>query len=148
MNQPFDTEPSDQSEATGSARMHPSPPHANWREALMDLIAARFALFQLESKELSEQAAKRATFIAAACACTFFAWVLILIGGISMLSNFTGWRWDAVALALATIHLLAGIMFAKSARHSGNAAFPVTRAEFQKDREWIQNFSKDKKSNG
>jgi uncharacterized membrane protein YqjE len=148
MNQPFDTEPSDQSEATGSARMHPSPPHANWREALMDLIAARFALFQLESKELSEQAAKRATFIAAACACTFFAWVLILIGGISMLSNFTGWRWDAVALALATIHLLAGIMFAKSAKDSGNAAFPVTRAEFQKDREWIENFSKDKKSNG
>ena len=148
MNQPFDTEPSDQSEATGSARMHPSPPHANWREALMDLIAARFALFQLESKELSEQAAKRATFIAAACACTFFAWVLILIVGISMLSNFTGWRWDAVALALATIHLLAGIMFAKSAKDSGNAAFPVTRAEFQKDREWIENFSKDKKSNG
>ena len=148
MNQSFDTEPSDQTEASGNAHMHPSPPHANWREALLDLIAARFALFQLESKELSEQAARRASFIAAACACTFFAWALILIGGISMLSNFTGWRWDAVALALATIHLLAGIMFAKSAKHSGNAAFPVTRAEFQKDREWIENFSKDKKSNG
>ena len=134
MNQSFDTEPSDQTEASGNAHMHPSPPHANW--------------FQLESKELSEQAARRASFIAAACACTFFAWALILIGGISMLSNFTGWRWDAVALALATIHLLVGIMFAKSAKQSGNTAFPVTRAEFQKDREWIENFSKDKKSNG
>lgn len=147
MNQPFDNGPLDQTGALGSAPMHPSPPHANWREALMGLIAARFALFQLESKELSEQVARRASFIAAACACTFFAWALILIGGVSMLSNLTGWRWDVIALALATIHLLAGIMFAKSAKHSGNAAFPFTRAEFQKDREWIENFSKDKKSN-
>lgn len=148
MNQPYDTEPSDLTGTSDSDSIHPSPPHANWREALMGLIAARCALIQLESKEASEEAARRASLIAAACACTFFAWALILLGGISMISNFTGWHWDAVALALAIVHLLAGIVFAKFAKPSRNAAFPVTRAEFQKDREWIENFSKDKKSNG
>lgn len=113
----------------------------------MALIATRVALIEFESKDAAKQAAKRAALIAAACICGIFAWVLLLAGGISLIAETNGWSWYAVAIGAAIIHLLAGIILASMAKPSSNAAFPVTRAEFQKDREWIENFHKAKKSN-
>ena len=55
--------------------------------------------------------------------------------------------WDQVAIGVAVLHLLAGIILARLAKPSAATAFPVTRAEFKKDREWIENFQKTKKSN-
>ena len=122
-------------------------PRANWREALMGLVAARLALIQLESKDATREASRRAALIGAACATVFFAWALLLIGGISLLAHATGWPWNLVTVGLAILHLVLGIILAQSAKPSGAASFPVTRAEFQKDREWIENFNKTKKSN-
>jgi hypothetical protein len=122
-------------------------PRANWRVALMDLVAARLALIQLESKDATQEASRRAALIAAACAAAFFAWSLLLVGGVSLLAQATGWPWNLVAIGLAMLHLVVGIILAQSAKPSGAASFPITRAEFQKDREWIENFNKNKKSN-
>ena len=122
-------------------------PRANWRVALMDLVAARLALIQLESKDATQQASRRAALIAAACAAAFFAWALLLVGGVSLLAQATGWPWNLVTIGLAMLHLVVGIILFQSAKPSGAASFPVTRAEFQKDREWIENFNKNKKSN-
>jgi uncharacterized membrane protein YqjE len=113
----------------------------------MALIAARFALIEFESKDAAKQGAKRAALIAAACICGIFAWVLFLAGGISLIAETNSWSWYAVAIGAAVIHLLAGIILASLAKSPASAAFPVTRAEFQKDREWIENFHKTKKSN-
>ena len=52
-----------------------------------------------------------------------------------------------VAIGLAILHLLLAVVFAKLAKPSGKPAFPFTRAEFEKDREWIENFQKTSKSN-
>lgn len=113
----------------------------------MALIAARFALIQLESKDAAKEGARRASLVAAACGCAVFAWGLLLAGGVSIIAHETGWPWNFVAVGAAVLHLLAAIILAISAKSSGDSAFPVTRAEFQKDREWIENFKQTRKSN-
>lgn len=112
----------------------------------MDLIAARLTLIQLESQDAAQAAGRRSILIATACACGFFTWGLLLVSGISIISRTTGWPWDWVATGLAALHLLVGIILAQSAKSSGKPAFPITRAEFQKDRKWIENFNKTKRS--
>ena len=113
----------------------------------MALIAARFALIQLESKIAAKEGAKRASFVAGACACAIFTWALVLAGGISLISEATGRPWNQITIGLAILHLLVGIILARLAKPSADTAFPITRAEFQKDREWIENFQKTEKSN-
>jgi hypothetical protein len=113
----------------------------------MALIASRFALIELESKDLAKAGARCASLIAAACGCFIFTWALILAGGVALISELTGWPWSRITLAAAAIHLLAGIILARRAKPSGEPSFPVTRAEFQKDREWIENYQKTRKSN-
>lgn len=112
----------------------------------MALIAARVALIQLEGKAAAKEGGRRATLIAAACACAFFAWALLLAGGVSLVSEAAGWHWNLVAILAAVLHLVVGIVLFKMAKPSGSPAFPNTRAEFQKDREWIEHFNKTKKS--
>ena len=113
----------------------------------MDLIASRVALIQLESKDAARGAARRAVIIAAACGCAFAAWMLLLAGGVSIISQATGWPWNWVAVGLAAVHLLVGVILAQVAKAAGTPNFPATRTEFQKDREWIENFNKPRKSN-
>ena len=112
----------------------------------MALIAARVALIELESKEAALAAGRRTALIGAACACVFFMWALAITAAVSLISRAVGWPWDWVAAGLAALHLIVGILLAQSAKSAGNPAFPFTRAEFKKDREWIENFNKAKKS--
>ncbi|NQX00517.1 phage holin family protein [bacterium] len=146
MNPPSDPVPALPGDDFGSEFPHSASAPANWCEALMGLLAARLALIQLESKDTAGELARRAALVAAACACVVFAWALLLAGAISIIAKTTGWPWDWVSVGLAALHLLAGIILVKFAKPSATPAFPVTRAEFQKDRAWIENFSKNKKS--
>ncbi len=113
----------------------------------MALIAARFALIELESKDAAKQGVKRAALIAAACICGIFAWALLVAGCVSLIAETNDWPWYAVAIGAAVIHLLAGIILVSMAKSPASAAFPFTKAEFQKDREWIENLHKTPKSN-
>jgi hypothetical protein len=133
---------------------HPSfadPPSAgfrlpgNWLEALMSLIESRFALIQLEARQSARSNASRAIRIIAAAFCLVFTWALLLIGGISAIAESSDWAWHWVALIAAAAHLLAAVLLVISCK-AASPAFPVTRAEFQKDREWIENFQKKSES--
>lgn len=112
----------------------------------MGLISSRIALIELESKEAAGAGARRAACLVAAVIFAFFAWALLLAGGISAIAASTGWPWFWLALGAAAIHLTVALMLLKSAKPTGQPAFPVTRSEFQKDREWIENFQKTRKS--
>jgi uncharacterized membrane protein YqjE len=124
-----------------------TPLPSNWQEALLSLIVSRVALIQLESKDAINDGVRRATCIVAAVICAFFAWALLLAGGIAAISNFTGWPWYWLAIAAAAAHLLASIGFARTMKAPCHPSFPVTRSEFQKDREWLENIQKTRKSN-
>lgn len=146
MNSASDMETPPPSADTDHGREQSGAIPSNWREALLTLVASRVTLIQLESKDAARDAGRRAARIVAVLFCAFFAWALLLTGGIAALAKATGLPWYGVALAFAALHLLAAAIFAKAARTPAAPAFPVTRAEFQKDREWIENFQKTPKS--
>lgn len=137
--------------------MNPSPendnPHAagvgaspaNWREALTTLIATRVALIQHEARESARSGAKRFARLIAAVLCLFFTWALVLVGGVAALCATTGWPWHWVTLAAAALHLLAAFLLLSGSKPAG-PSFPLTRAEFQKDREWFENLHHKPKS--
>jgi uncharacterized membrane protein YqjE len=113
----------------------------------MSLIASRVALIQLESKDAGKETAKRASLIGGAIGCLFFTWALLLVGGVAAIAEATKYPWHWIAMGFALLHLIAALILFRLAKPSGKPAFPATRAEFQKDREWIENFQKTKKSN-
>lgn len=113
----------------------------------MALVAARVSLIQLESKDVAKEASRRAALIGAACVSGVITWGLLLVGCISLIAELGGWPWNRVALAAAALHLLLAFIFIRLSKSSGASAFPITRNEFQKDREWIENFQKTRKSN-
>lgn len=147
MNPASDTPHPPPGSSPGNERGREISPPSNWREALPALIASRIALIQIESREAAKQSARRAVGICAAAVCAFFAWALLIAGSIAAISDNTGWPWHWVAMAAAAIHLLAAIVLARFAKTAGGQPFPVTRAEFQKDREWIETLKKTPKSN-
>lgn len=121
---------------------------ANWREALLALVAARGALIELEFKLAAQAGARRAVCLGAVAGCLFFMWALLLAGGIAMLADASGWPWAWIAIGTAALHLVAAFGFALAAKPATTPAFPVTRAEFHKDREWIENLQTPPTSNG
>lgn len=112
----------------------------------MELIANRFALIQLESKDLATRAAKRGIFIGLAVFCFIATWILLLAGGVAWIAEASGLHWSRVAIITALAHLLLGIILARLAARPLAPSFSATRNEFQKDREWIENFHTTKKS--
>lgn len=121
-------------------------PPTHWREAILTLISSRVALIQWESREAGSHLARKAVFLGAMAACAFFAWALILTGGIAWISAATGVSWPAFALLAGFLHVLAAVILLGKAKKPAPPAFTVTRAEFQKDREWIENFQNTPKS--
>jgi hypothetical protein len=147
MNPPPDAENPMPEQLPGNSRDFETPLPSNWREALHTLIASRVSLIRLESKEAAKDGAKRAISMLVVVICAFFAWALLLAGGVAAISNATGWPWYWIAIAAAGFHMAAAMILAGAAKKPATPAFPVTLAEFQKDREWIENFQKTRKSN-
>jgi threonine/homoserine/homoserine lactone efflux protein len=114
----------------------------------MALIASRIALIQLEARETARQRMRRVVCVIAAAMCLFFTWALLIAGGVAAISSATGWPWHWLAIGAAALHLLLALLLLKGGCAKPAApTFPLTRAEFQKDREWIENFQKKPKSN-
>lgn len=148
MNSALDSEspPPAESPQVGGPLETPLP--ANWREALLTLVASRVSLMQLESRQAAKDGVSRLIRLIAVVICAFFFWALTLAGGIAAIAQATGTAWFWIAMIAAAVHLAAAVLLAASAKGRSAPAFSVTRAEFQKDREWIENFQKHKKSNG
>ena len=123
------------------------PLPAGWSEALGALVSARLALIQIESTAAARQAGRLAGTLAAGALAAFFAWALVLAGGIAALAAATAWPWHWIALAAAAMHALAAAICLLHARSAASPAFPITRAEFQKDREWLETLKTPRKSN-
>ena len=147
MNPQTESETPHPAEHETAGRSGDSPFPANWKDALQGLASSRIALIQHESREAAGQVARRVVAAIAAVICVFFTWALLVAGGIAIVSDATGWRWGWVTIGAAAIHLLAAVIFARTANSRGAETFPITRSEFQKDREWITNLQKARKSN-
>jgi hypothetical protein len=119
---------------------------SSWIEALLAIASTRAELIRLEAKDAARKGSNKAARIIAAVLCITFGWSLLLAGGIGALSHLAGWPWFWTALAIGAVHIVgAAILLRKSSGRT--PLFPVTRAEFQRDREWIENLQKHPKSN-
>lgn len=134
-------------ETPGKDRFWETKLPANWQEALLALIASRLALIALEFKEAAHAGARRLLLVLMALVCACFMWMLLLAGVIAGIAHATGWPWYWLAIGVGILHLVAAMGLARAAKSPAAPAFPVTRAEFKKDREWIENLKKTRKSN-
>ena len=146
MNPAPDTDPQPQQTHRGSVNNGHDEPPSNWLDALMLLLSSRISLIRLESKDVASAVVKRVLLMVAALLCVFFTWSLLLVAGITAVSNASGWHWHWVCLAAAALHLLVALLLARRARKPGAPAFPFTHTEFLKDREWIKNLQRIRKS--
>jgi uncharacterized membrane protein YqjE len=110
------------------------------------LIESRVSLIQLEGRDCARHGARRFACLMAAAVCLLLAWLCLLTGGIAALASMTGWPWPWLAIAASAIHLLLALVLATTSK-AGTTPFPLTRAEFQKDRQWIESLRKNPKSN-
>lgn len=111
---------------------------SDWKHTLSALIASRLEIIQLEMRQAAREGARTVAAIVAAALCAFFTWALVLAGGIAYIAQATQWPWPLIALIAASLHLMAGFVLLRAAKASKAPSFPVTRSEFQKDREWIE----------
>ena len=117
----------------------------NWQDAMLALFSSRIALMRLEAKDAAKGATRRIASLVIMILCAFFTWALLLAGGIAGIAAASGWPWYGLALAAAAVHLIVAAILAGIAKAPANPAFPVTRAEFEKDREWIEKLKKTRK---
>lgn len=125
----------------------PSPAAApsNWLDAIACLISSRIALIQLEARASARRAAIRAVKIAAAALCVLLSWILLIAGGIGAIAAATQWSWHWLAIGAGLLHLAAALALTTRRKPEIEAPFPLTRAEFEKDRQWLETL---KKKNG
>ncbi len=114
------------------------PPPANWREAVADLLSARIELIRLEAGQASAEGARKAVALAVMAISVAFAWALVLVGLIPLISESSGVKWPVIALGAAVLHLFLASLMLLRLRRPGRPAFPITRQEFQRDREWFR----------
>jgi cytochrome bd-type quinol oxidase subunit 2 len=119
----------------------------HWSEALFTLCASRIALIVLESKEVAQHIARRILLMVAIAVCVLFMWALVLAAAIAAIAESLSCPWYFIALAAAAAHWLAAVFLVRASQRPSKPAFPVTRSEFLKDREWIKNLQKSPKSN-
>ena len=117
----------------------------NWREALVELVTSRIALIRLESQGMVQQGVRTAAAGVVAVLAMLFAWALVLVGGIGALAVAAHWPWYWIALAVALLHVGAAGLCVMRIKAAQAPAFPVTRNEFQKDREWLLNLKSPRK---
>lgn len=134
------------SHAPSSVPAAGTPLPENWTQALLGLIASRVTLIRLEAKEAAAAGARRAILLGLALGGLFFGWLLFLAGIVACIAAAAGWPWHWVALGAAGLHFIVSAIFIMIVKSGGKPTFTHTRNEFQKDREWIENFQDNSRS--
>lgn len=118
----------------------------SWRESAVEFVAARAELIALEAREAGRAAARRAVLLAFIGGCALTAWLTGMAGLIGWVATAGGglpWHW--VALAAALLHLLLAGIAVLVLRRPAAPAFPISRAELSKDRQWLLNLKDEPK---
>ncbi|MFM2197828.1 MAG: hypothetical protein RLZZ505_1260 [Verrucomicrobiota bacterium] len=115
---------------TGTAR-------GNWVEAIFGLIESRSAIISLEAKDALENGLAKLVPLVICLFCVFAAWALIVVAAIGCLASVTLWKWYQITFAVAALHFMIALIALLAAKKKIPATFPVTRSEFEKDREWL-----------
>ncbi len=109
-----------------------------WIAAIATLLTSRLEMIRIEAKSASAIASGRIALLLVALFGFFSAWTLALVASIGAIAAATSWKWYHIAFASAAAHLLIGVILLLILKSAKKVSFPVTRAEFEKDREWLE----------
>lgn len=102
--------------------------------------SARMRLASIEGREAAGEAGKVLILAGAALIAGAFGWLFICLGAVFLLAKAMGeygWVWAALIVGVAHIAIAVALgMILKS--RGGRPFFPLTTAEFQKDRDWLE----------
>jgi hypothetical protein len=116
----------------------------DWQSAFAEFATTRVELIRLESRDAARTAIQKTIEALGLAGVALLAWLCLLAGIIGALQHFTDWPWWTFALLLGAIHGLIAWRFAVLLKRPGAPAFPLTRAEFTKDRLWMKSLKKQK----
>jgi uncharacterized membrane protein YqjE len=129
--------PSNNSRIPESPVMPDRTHKGNWMEAICGLVESRVSIISIESKDALNSALAKFIPLAVCLFCVLAAWFLAVATAIGCLAATTEWKWYQITFAIAGLHLVIALVALLIAKKSKPAPFPVTRSEFEKDREWL-----------
>lgn len=109
----------------------------NWVEAIFGLIESRAAIISLEAKDAVGNGLAKLVPLLICLFCVFATWALTVAAAIGCVANATDWRWYEITCAMAALHMVFAVAAFLIAKKRKPVPFPVTRSEFEKDREWL-----------
>lgn len=110
----------------------------DWKEAIPSLITSRIGIFRIEAQEALEETVRKLIILGVAVFCLIATWVLLTAGLIGLIAVQFNCAWYFAAFSIGGGYLLIAlimILIAKGLKK--NESFPITREEFEKDREWL-----------
>ena len=105
--------------------------------SISTLFATKLKILSVESKIAVSGIVRVIVLFAAAALLLLFTWILAMAGLIGVLVEKTDLTWFYSALIIAGAHLLIAIILALVAKAVPSPSFEHTSAEFQKDKEWL-----------
>lgn len=124
------------------------PTPKSWAASLAELVDSRLTLIRLEAQAAAGKTVRILICIVVAALALLFTWALLVAGAIAAISLTKGWPWQYVTLGAAGAHLLVALLALLLAKASKPALFTHTKAEFNKDRAWLNTLKSNSKSNG
>lgn len=115
---------------------------SSWSSSASEFVSARIELLSLEAREAGKATARRGVLAGVIVGCAVAAWITGLAGLIGWIAAAGGFPWYFVALGAAVVHLVIAGIVGIVLRRPSPPAFPLTKAELSKDREWLQNLKK------
>ena len=118
----------------------------NWKEAIATLASARMAMIKAESGEAIGTGVKKLALVIIGVVALFFAWCLFMGGVVGAIASSPALSWWQAAFIVGGGHLLVALVAFLVAKSKASDPFPITRAEFEKDREWLNQLKNQSKS--
>ncbi len=103
-------------------------------------------MIKAESGEAIGTGVKKLALAIIGVVALFFAWCLLMSGVVGAIASSPALNWWQAALIVGGVHMLAAIVLFLVAKSEAPAPFPITRAEFEKDREWLNQLKNQSKS--
>ncbi len=102
--------------------------------------SARMRLASIEGREAAGEAGKVLLLAGAVLVAGAFGWLFLCLGAVFLLAKAMGeYGWVWASLIVGCAHIVIAILLGLVLRaHRSKSFFPLTTAEFQKDREWLE----------
>ena len=102
--------------------------------------SVRFRLASMEGREASAEVGKVLLLAGGALFIAIFGWLFLCLAVVFLLARAMGeYGWIWASLVMAAVHFAVAVGLGVVLRlRGGKGFFPLTTAEFQKDREWLE----------